>query len=258
MKKGIELFVVEPHAEIISPEIMGLTPSKFMNHSLELIEVCGRVSHKSDNRIKNNSAIPFVKKIAINYGHESILEHAQLTVCFVGSRSMSHQLVRHRLAAYTQESQRYCDYSSSKSKANRLNVIIPPKIGDVMPGCIIKMVDDVIHIWHPTQPVVDYLKKRTPLYIYLRNALNAYEGYLTLRDKGIPSEDARELLPNCTKTEVYTTFNFRQWRHFYRMRLDKHAQWQIKKVAREVFDFFKEFCPLILENLRDHSGEELK
>lgn len=256
MKKEVELIVVEPHVEYLNP--FGLTVNTYMEYCLKIIEECGRVSHKSEKRIKDNSAIPFVRKIAINYGHESILEHVSLTVCFIGSRSMSHQLVRHRLAAYTQESQRYCDYSDAVNSIKRLSIIIPPKIGNVIPGCQIKMVDDVIYICHPSQPVIDHLKKRTPLYIYLRNALNAYEGYLTLRDKGIPSEDARELLPNCTKTEVYTTFNFRQWRHFFKMRMDSHAQWQIKKLATEVFNLFKEFCPLVVENLRDHSGEELK
>ncbi len=256
--KNIELVVVEPHCEIINPFKEYLSLKQYMDCYLKLIEECGRVSHKSEKRMKDGSSIPFVRKIAINYGHESILEHAQLNVCFIGSRSMSHQLVRHRLAAYTQESQRYCDYSNGKEDDKRLSVIIPPKIGNVMPGCLIKKVDDYIQIWHPSQPVVDHIKKNTPLKIYLTKALNAYEGYLTLRDKGIPSEDARELLPNCTKTEVYTTFNFRNWRHFFHMRLDSHAQWQIKKIAKEVFDFFKEYCPLILENLKDHSGKELK
>ena len=92
---------------------------------------------------------------------------------------------------------------------------------------------------------------------FLIRLLSTYESYVELREDGVPAEDARHLLPNATKTEVYTTFNLRQWRHFLTMRLDKHAQWEIKRCAGQVWDFLKREMPLLLEGLKSHSGASL-
>ena len=92
---------------------------------------------------------------------------------------------------------------------------------------------------------------------YVVNALRCYADYLDQRTDGEPAEDARECLPNSTKTEVYATFNLRVWRHLFRMRLDQHAQHQIKRCVREVYEHFALTCPLLLEGLQTHSGEPL-
>lgn len=254
--KAVELEVVEPHAELVTAR----EDPEWAARALRLVEECGRVSHKSEGRIRPGSAEPFVRKVAIEWGHESILEHASFTACLIGSRSMSHQLVRHRIAAYTQESQRFCDYAGEEGKA-RLKVVVPPSIGTPMPGSVVRILDTgghaVVDVSHPSQPVSEHLVADTPLFRFCWDALLAYSTYMALREDGIPAEDAREVLPNATKTEVYTTFNLREWRHVFRMRLDKHAQWQIKKCVREVLEHFREVCPVVLEGLRTHSGEEM-
>lgn len=253
--KAVSLEVVEPHAELVTFR----KDPNWASKALGLIEECGRVSHKSEGRIQPGSDVPFVRKVGIEWGHESILEHTSFTACLVGSRSMSHQLVRHRIAAYTQESQRFCDYSDAGTQ-NRLKIVVPPSIGTPMPGSTIRILEGgraCINVSHPSQPVTDDLEAETPLWRFCWDAILAYSTYLALRESGIPAEDAREVLPNCTKTEVYTTFNLREWRHVFRMRLDKHSQWQIKKVVREVYDHFREVCPVLVEGLRTHSGEEI-
>lgn len=248
----IQLEIVQPHAEIVG--FAKEHPEEWAQFALKLVEECGRVSHKSEGRIKPGSANPFIRKVAINWGHESILEHASLTVCFVGSRSMSHQLVRHRIASYTQESQRYCDYSDG-GKHDCLKVVLPPSIGVIPTGTRIRYNDklNLIRCNDEIEPLLFDIN----ISEYLRSIFRAYNGYLRLRKNGIPAEDARELLPNATKTEVYTTFNLRQWRHFFSMRLDSHAQWQIKMIAKEIFKFLNTWCPIVLENLKSHSGDIL-
>lgn len=232
----LRLRIIKPHAKI-------LTPNSWCYGMAEMVERMGRISHKSEKRIGDKPAEDFIRRIAFGRGHESISEHCVVSVLFVGSRSMSHQLVRHRIAAFTQESQRYCDYSKSKFD-NVLNVIIPPSIGEYTSG--MEYTADQIRLAPQKQR------------IYLQSLLECYENYLALRKLGIPAEDAREVLPNATKTEVGTTFNLRQWRHVFRMRCSKHAQWQIRSIMqmalREFLDnpqnphlavFFEDQRPLL-------------
>ena len=248
-----ELVVVEPHADLITPRY----DARWADNALRLVEECGRVSHKSEGRIKDGSAEPFVRKVAIKWKHESILEHAVFTACFVGSRAMSHQLVRHRLAAYTQESQRYCDYSGGEEP--RLHVIVPPSIVYLPEGSIVRT--------HKTRgtPVVETadglpaeVHEGDAASVYLAGLLDAYWRYNRLRDLDVPSEDARHALPNAAKTEVYATFNLRQWRHVFKMRLDSHAQWEIRKCVRDVYDYFRGELPLLLEAIETLGGEQIE
>lgn len=251
------LEIVKPRVELITPKY---NPD-WADQALRLIEECGRVSHKSEDRIKEGSAEPFIRKIAINWGHESILEHFCFTVCFVGSRTFSHQLVRHRIGAYTQTSQRYCDYSGN-GQSDKLKIIVPPSISDIEDDTKILVDPDATDI----KSILDlpgggircsWIDPKSTLGEYLLSANADYNKYKHLRAGGIPAEDAREVLPNCTATEVYTTFNLRQWRHFFTMRMDKHAQWQIKDLAGEVHKYFQSALPLLVENLKSHSGETL-
>ena len=258
-----KLQIVEPHVELITPRI----DPEWASRALLLIEECGRVSHKSEGRIKSGSAEPFIRKVAIQWGHDSILEHASFTVCFVGSRSMSHQLVRHRIAAYTQESQRFCDYSGDSADCS-LKVIVPPTIGHVPAGSSVFLAPSEIDVADegvvcerlviaPPGKLAEGVNIRSPLGVMLLDAISAYRTYQQLREMGTPAEDARSILPNATKTEVYTTFNLREWRHFFKMRMDEHAQWEIKLLAKQVFEYFQKTIPVSLEDLHSHSGHLL-
>ena len=285
----IGIRIVKPEVEFITPKYM---PTEWKNQLL-LIEECGRVSHRSEGRMKEGTCEPFIKKIAMKYGHESIIEHGVFTVCFVCDRSCSHQIVRHRLAAYTQESQRYCDYSdTSRWEAlglelvdqddahvvledhgrpekghSILNVIMPHSIAgrevsEMLAGKTIFRTEGMDWDTLVTKAGSDQMtlrqlllelastksfdpEKLTNVYEWATGQIIAYSYYLGARERGIPSEDARSHLTNACRTLVYSTYNFREWRHFFKMRSDSHAQWQIRILATNVLKFFKEEIPVI-------------
>ncbi len=258
--------IVEPSVEMITPKYFPNWREGFTG----LIEECGRVSHKSEGRIEEGSAAPFIDKIANRYGHESIIEHGFFTVCFVMSRAASHQLVRHRIAAYTQESQRYCDYGKVVVKGDGgdgkfLNVILPPSIGGGLEGLPTTWRagdffgnDGAVECWDVDdgwQEPCDWFMTHMPhvagvkqdiLLRWIRGKVANYRDYLWFRGHNVEAEDSRYDLPNACKTEVYTTFNFRTWRHVLRQRgLNIHAQWEIRKVVKEAHDWFMKEAPLL-------------
>lgn len=241
----IELVVTEPRATMVTPEYY----TNWDSNALRLIEKVGRVSRKSEGRISEGSAEPFVRKWAVEAIHEGMLEHVVFTARFVGSRAMSHQLVRYRIASHLQESQRYCDYS--KGNVRRLGVVIPPSILDTRDGDIVRWDEESEGIVKYTKdasfPIE--LKKLSSESIYLEELLDAYWCYLRLREVGIKAEDARYVLPNATKTEVYVTMNLRQWRHVFETRLNPRAQWEIRKCVRDVYEYFKRKCSVLVEGI---------
>jgi len=263
----IGIAIMPPHVEMITPK----HDPEWAQRGMKLIEECGRVSHKSEGRIKEGSAEPFINKIAIDYGHESILEHAGFTACFVGSRSMSHQLVRHRLAAITQESQRFCDYASEKKQVDenkRLFVIMPPSImgskglwekvvyetSDGSMICDQKSLLDVLAAIGQRENLSREQVENG--FEWCRDQLHAYKAYLRSRDRGIPSEDARSHLTNACKTEVYVSYNWRMWRHVIGhvkcgRALNDHAQWEIKGLFMHCLRFFEKEIPLMVSGLRN-------
>lgn len=263
MRDNVELVVVEPHAEMITPKHF---PNWREAYSA-LIEECGRVSHKSEHMIGPGTAEPFIERIALKAGHQSILDHGTFTACLVGSRAMSHQLVRHRIAGYTQESQRYCDYSND-GKHPRLGIIVPPSVlgetrAPVPAGTVVGVDGNLSEenrtvVWakSPTGENVLARYDSRPLIRHFRSCLRDYCDYLEQREDGVPPEDARYLLPNAAKTEVFTTYDFSEWRHVLSVRLDKHAQWEIKGIMQQVYDFLSA-NGVFVKNLRTKSGEQL-
>jgi thymidylate synthase (FAD) len=272
---GVGLRVLQPRVKLETPEwwFPAMAP---------LIEICGRKSHKSEERIGEKPAEEFVRRIAFKKGHESIIEHVSVTMTFLCSRTMSHQLVRHRLAAYTQESQRFVDYSKSKFD-NVMNVILPPSIGEVPDGTLVffsgeKMRFEVFrnNRWtDPQEKINPYsIGFRVPGYeegiieggvkgeyekiLFFHSLLTAYDTYLMLRERGIPSEDARFVLPNASKTEVATTYNLRQWRHVFQMRCSKHAQWEIRLLMQQALATLIELLPFAFEDLINLLPPELQ
>lgn len=263
--------IVKPDIEFITPKYFG----EWAERGMELMEECGRVSHKSEGRIEPGSAAPFLNRIAVRMGHESILEHFGYTVCFIGSRSMSHQLVRHRLAAITQESQRYCDYSSDKkAPGETLKVIMPPSIlgtkdlwGKTIEERALRTSDGLVVVRDDGEeiPLRKHLlalgeardlpaESLEGAYVWCEDQIRAYKAYLRERARGIPSEDARYHLPNSCKTEVYTTYNFRMWRHVLGnpvsgRALNDHAQWEIKMITMKALEMFREHLPDLFKDL---------
>lgn len=203
--------VISPSFEIMSP-VDGA-------EILERIERAGRVCYKSENLITDNSAEGFVRRI-IKSGHGAVLEHASITLKFICDRGVSHEIVRHRLASYCQESTRYCNYSKD-SFGSEITVIKP-----------------------------FYLTEGTPGYEFWKDACEAAErAYFDLLEFGCTPQEARAVLPNSLKTEVVMTANLREWRHFFRLRCSQAAHPQIREVATPALRRLNELIPAVFEDI---------
>lgn len=203
--------IVEPSAEIIS-SLGGL-------EMLKHIELCGRVCYKSEDRITENSALTFVKNI-IRRGHEAVLEHGSVTVRFIVDRGVSHEIVRHRLAAYCQESTRYCNYSKD-GFGKEITVIRP---------CFLEPGSPNWESWKDSCEVAE-------------------SAYLDLLEFGCSPQQARSVLPNSLKTEVMMTANLREWRHFFKLRTSPAAHPQMREVTIPLLRKFQLWIPVVFDDI---------
>lgn len=203
--------IIEPKVELINaPSYASL---------LSTIEQAGRTCYKSEDKITDGSAEKFVRGI-IKRGHEAVIEHGSLSVRFTCDRGVSHEIVRHRLAAYCQESTRYCNYSK-EGFGGEITVIAPSWAKDG---------DEIYEVW----------KKAC-----LRAEL-AYFGLLTI---GCTPQEARSVLPNSLKTKVVMTANMREWRHFMHMRTPMAAHPDMRVVARKLYDLLVSTYPVFFEDI---------
>ena len=177
-----------------------------------LIERGARICYDSKENAETRK--PFIQNL-IKRGHEGVLEHSVATFKISEvSRALTHQLVRHRLASYNQRSQRYV-------KEDGFDYVAPQSI-----------IND---------------KKAYSLYINLIEEIN--ESYKKLLELGVPPEDARYILPNACHTEIIITMNFRELRHFLKLRLDSHAQWEIREMANRMLGLLIEHAPIVFEDI---------
>jgi thymidylate synthase (FAD) len=201
--------------------------------ALELLERAGRTCYKSEERITTTSAAPFVRRIIQDYKHESVVEHGSITVKFVIDRGVSHELVRHRLCAFSQESTRYCNYG----KGQQVTFVIPPWI-DTDPGD---------YFAHPPSHA------KGPEGIWWRAMLGAETRYLELLRLGWSPQQARSVLPNSLKTEIVATANFREWRHILKLRTAKAAHPQMREVMVPLCRQLQARVPVIFEDIEPAS-----
>ena len=157
---------------------------------LKHIERCARVCYKSEDRITDGSAEKMVAAL-IRSGHEAMLEHYSFTVKFICDRGVSHELVRHRIASFAQESSRYCCYAKDKF-GKELTFINP---------CF----------WEPDSD--NYAR-------WFHEMDEAEKTYLAMIENGATPEQARDILPTSIKTEIVMTANLREWRHFFKLRAE--------------------------------------
>lgn len=164
---------------------------------------------------------------ALASGHDSVLEHASFTFSVEGiSRACSHQLVRHRMASYSQQSQRYV-------KMRGFDYVTPESIEDSLTMVWSKDAQEAVQIIHAYKDVMNQIR-------WL---------YHDLVSAGIPEEDARYILPNATKTNIIVTMNARELRHFLSLRLCTRAQWEIRQLAEKMLDCVREVAPTIFEDV---------
>ena len=186
---------------------------------LKQIELAGRTAYKSEDKITPDSAKDFVKMIR-GRGHLSVFEHQFVTVRVICDRGVSHEIVRHRLAAYTQESTRYCNYT--KGKFGRELTVIEP--------CFWTQDDEKYQVWKRTIEQIE-------------------AGYNKLIELGATPQEARTVLPNSLKTEIVMTMNLREWRHFFTLRTSKAAHPQMREVAIPLLKEFQKLIPVVFDDL---------
>ena len=208
--------IIKPSVEIMTP----VDGESVLKH----IELCGRVCYKSEDKIAEDSAEKFVAGI-IKRGHEAVIEHFNITVKFICDRGVSHEIVRHRMASYAQESTRYCNYGKD-GFGNEITVIEP---------C--------------------YLVKNSPRWHMWRTSCEtAEEYYMAMLETGCTPQEARAVLPNSLKTELVMTANLREWRHFLRLRTSKAAHPQMREVALMLAREMREKIPVVFEDFEVHDG----
>lgn len=187
---------------------------------LKKIEKIGRVCYKSENKMNDESAEKFIGNI-LKRGHESVIEHVSLTVRVICDRGVTHEIVRHRVASYSQESTRYCNYSSDKF-GNELTFIKP---------CFWDEGSECYKLWEKSMKEVE-------------------DNYIKLINEGAKPQEARSILPNSIKTEIVMTMNLREWRHFFKLRTDAAAHPQMREVAFMILEKFKEGIPVLFDDIK--------
>lgn len=208
--------------QIIKPSFIIETPIDGEN-ILKQVEKAGRTAYKAEDKITADSAKKFVRKI-LDMGHESVIEHYNITIRVICDRGVTHEIVRHRLASYTQESTRYCNYSMGKF-GGEIMVIKP---------CF----------WDSGN---EEDKKKYEIW---ENAIKSAEkAYLELIKLGASPQEARSVLPNSLKTEIVMTMNLREWRHFFKLRTSNDAHPQMREIAQPLLDEFKRQIPVIFDDI---------
>lgn len=229
--------IIKPSYEILSE----LDGSKI----LKGIETAGRVCYKSESKTTDNSAESFVKS-RIKSGHESILEHEKITVRFICDRGVSHEIVRHRIASFSQESTRFCNYSDDKF-GNELTFILPPWVDDIQLGyhssiAICEQYESI-----PVgQKFTDGEDCEIVFLVSLANAEISYNNLLML--KWTPQQ-ARSVLPNSLKTEIIVTANIREWRTIFKQRTASGAHPQMRELMCPLLDELKTIIPVVFDDI---------
>lgn len=188
---------------------------------LKQIERAARTCYKSEEKIAEGSTAKMVKML-IDRGHEAMLEHASFTVRFICDRGVSHELVRHRIASFAQESTRYCNYSDEKF-GKEITVIKP---------CFL-----------------DEYKDRKKWLAWSNTCAWSEWGYFRLLEAGATPQEARAVLPNSLKTEVVMTANLREWRHFFKLRTAAAAHPQMRELTIPLLAEVKTLISVIFDDI---------
>jgi len=188
---------------------------------IEPTEIVSRAAGISHDKEERENHANFVKRV-IGFGHESVLEHVSFTFRVEGvSRALTHQWVRHRLCSFTQRSQRYV-------KEKEISFVMPPM------EYLFSDVDD------ESNSKLDMARRLIDYSVEV-----SWKNYLRLLELGVKAEDARFVLPNACETKMVWTANARELRHFFKLRMDLHAQWEIRRMACYMFDLVYNVSPTL-------------
>ena len=200
---------------------------------LRHIEKIGRVCYKSEGKITEDgeSAKKFVKML-IDRGHEAMIEHSSMSVKFVVDRGVSHELVRHRIASFAQESTRYVNYSLDKfgNEINVIDIFGGIKLDNKMKNIDAQTINFIINEWYQAMG-------------------DAEKHYMKMMELGATPQIARSVLPNSTKTEITITANYREWRNFFKLRVPSTAHPQMREVTIPLLKELKTRLPIIFDDI---------
>jgi len=209
--------IIDAHYEILTD----ISPDA--KQELAMIEFIGRKCYKSEDRITmdGSSSRKFVKML-IDKGHEAMLEHSQLSVLFVCDRGFSHELVRHRIASYAQESTRYCDYSKNKFD-NQITVVKPYFLNGA------------------------YMISEKE---WKASCEKAEEAYFAMLKDGCSPQQARAVLPTSLKTEITITTNYREWRNILKLRTAENAHPQMRELMIPLLHQLQHRIPIVFDDIK--------
>lgn len=223
---------IKPVYEILTPISEG--GLKELQH----IERIGRVCYKSEGNITpdGESAKKFVGMLIRN-GHEAMIEHSTLSVKFTIDRGVSHELVRHRIASFAQESTRYCNYSKDKfgGECTFIDIADGIKLDTKMKSMTSEQIEAVIQEW--TEAMED-----------------AQRHYMKMLELGATPQIARSVLPTSVKTELTVTANYREWRNLFKLRIPKSAHPQMREIMIPLLNELKTLLPVIFDDIENETA----
>lgn len=245
--------------KLIEPTVTILSYTPNME---KLIERGIRLCYKSEDKITDTSCEEIIPRI-MNNKHFSTLEHSSITVQIVTDRGVTHEAVRHRVASFSQESTRYCNYS--KGKYNNETTVIRPFFFDPNEECKDVMLPSTIYYpfnsgegtlsEHPTHLSGFRLAKLNSFDVWMISCLWSEWGYNTLTQVfGRSAQEARTVLPNSLKTEIQITANAREWIHILNLRTNRDAHPQIRQVMIPVLEEFKKKWPVLFNHIEYDSN----
>ena len=242
---GIKIKFVSPKFKINT----SLNEKKILKH----LEKCGRRCYQSDGKITEDSCYKFVSNL-ITRGHESVLEHFSFSVTFTCSRAISHQLVRHRISSFSEQSQRYCNYTSKV----QLQVIIPHWISEKDKEVLAKAGTIIVSLPNYDQDEYDYIyfpNVSEETLIWADSIGHSVEAYRELIQAGFKPEEARSVLPNSVKTEITMTANIREWRHMLKLRTSPAADSEMRGLMIPFLKQLKEILPTLFSDIEVNKNE---
>lgn len=213
---------------VINPSFRWLSDAPNGAEMLDNITRAGRICYQSE---KTGDSAEFVRRL-IKRGHESVLEHEKISVVIICDRGVTHELVRHRIASYSQESTRYCNYDSERFDGQI-------KYIDLKEGALLC----------PMTSELNELTLNLILYEWVRACADAEDHYKRMIALGASPQIARSVLNNSTKTEIAVTMNLREWRHFFKLRCAPAAHPQMRQIANVLLHAFKDAVPVVFDDL---------
>lgn len=239
--------IIEPYAKIMRPGRV--------KEDLSLIEYAGRISHRSEEDMREDTWERFINNVVIRHGDWSIVEHVSVQVEMVVDRGISHELVRHRIGSYTQESTRFVNYAKKMPPS-----FIYPKVEIKCEHCL-KGHEPIMNPSFKTEDTWSHPSPMTgfpdcaydPFWLY--SISTAERSYQKLLLSGWRPQEARSVFPNALATKIVVTYNLRMWRHFFIMRTTKEAHPQMRQVTIPLLAEFKSLVPLLFDDIIPESHQ---